>query len=206
MGSLSKKIDTLLPQSARENTSLNLEELIRSRVLISILFCSVAATVLALILFSILQFVTENDFTNPLIIAGTCFVVVMLIYLFYIKTGKLDATGMLYSLCFFIAVIVSVVLTGGYSSPVKQILVCSPVLAFLIGGRQEGLYNGVLVFVAGVILILLDATGFELLQIMPVEILPYLSASIWFITVLMLVICLYVYDLLLEDKRGMRPD
>jgi hypothetical protein len=199
-------LDPWLPPSIRDSASLSLEDLIRSRVLVCILLSSTLAALFALLLCIILDVVTRFSFINPIIIAAICFIIVLLDYLFFYKTGKLDASAILYSLSLFVACIVSVILTGGYQSPVKQVLICCPVISFLISGRQEGIYNAALIYVVGLALLVLDSMGFDMLQIMPNEILPYLSGAIWLITIVMIVVCLYVYDLLLEDKRSIRAN
>lgn len=125
-------------------------------------------------------------------------------YLYFYKSAKLESSGILYSLTFFVLCIVAIVLTGGYHSPVKQILIGCPVISFLISGRQEGVYNAALVFVAGITLLILDSIGFELIQIMSDDVMPYMSGMMWLITITLIVVCLYIYDLLLDEKRSIR--
>ena len=100
--------------------------------------------------------------------------------------------------------VISVVITGGYDSPVKQILIVCPVLSFLISGRQEGIYNAALIYVVGLVLLLFHVFDFSLIQLMPEATMPYLSGLIWLVTIVMVVVCLFIYDLLLEDKRDIR--
>ena len=199
-----KAIDPYLPPSIRESSVLSLEELIRARVLICCLATSAFFTLFAGVLCTIFHLVTTHDFSWPIIIAFVAFCVVCFDGLFFYKTGKLDAAAILYSLSFFLMCVISVVITGGYDSPVKQILIVCPVLSFLISGRQEGIYNAALIYVVGLVLLLFHVFDFSLIQLMPEATMPYLSGLIWLITIVMVVVCLFIYDLLLEDKRDIR--
>lgn len=199
-------MDPWLPPGIRTNTSLSLEGLIRSRVLVCILLFSIFITAFSLILCAVFQLATEHDFAKPIIISAVCCIMVGLNYLYFYRSAKLDASGIMYSLLFFLVVVVAVVLTGGYLSPVKQILLCCPVMSFLISGRYEGFYNAALVFVFGVALLILDSIGFNLIQILPAAIIPFISGITWFVTVMLTIMCLYIYDLLLEDMRRIRAN
>jgi len=199
-----KSIDPWLPPGIRNNTTLSLEGLIRSRVLTVIMISSMVTTAFGFFMCLFFQFITDHDFTNPIIISIVCFFLVGLDYLYFYKSAKLESSGILYSLTFFILCTVAIVLTGGYHSPVKQILIGCPVISFLISGRQEGVYNAALVFVAGITLLVLDSINFELIQIISEDAMPYVSGIIWLITITLIVVCLYVYDLLLDEKRSIR--
>jgi hypothetical protein len=202
--SVIKAIDPFLPPDIRDNNSLSLEGLIRSRVLTIILISSIAATVFSLVLFVFFQSITPLDFSNAIIISAISMAIAGLEYLYFYKSGRLDAAAVLYSLTLFIVSVIAIALTGGHQSPIRPMLLVCPVVGFLISGRQEGVYNAALVLVTGIIFLILDGIGFKLMQVMPETILSYISGMVWFITIVMIVVCLYVYDLLLEDKRSVR--
>lgn len=199
-----ENVDRWLPPGIRGNAAISLEGLIRSRVLICILLCSTALTAFSFLTFALLHLVTEHDFFRSLVFCFASLVLVSLNYLYFYKTAKLDSSGIFYSLAFFSVCVVSIVITGGYNSPVKQMLICCPVISFLISGRHEGFYNAALVFVVGIVLLILDQIHFPLLQIMPVEVLPYISGIVWLGAIVLIVLCLYIYDLLLDQKRSIR--
>jgi len=201
---LLKDIDRWLPPDLRDNAALSLEGLIRSRVLTCILVCSIVLTTFSFFTLSLLHLVTNHNFFRPIIFCLASLLLVCLNYLYFYKAAKLDLSGIFYSLSFFSVCVISIVLTGGYDSPVRQILICCPVISFLISGRHEGFYNAALVFVVGVVLLILDQINFELLQIMPTDILPYISGIVWLGTIVLIVLCLYIYDLLLDQKRSIR--
>ncbi len=199
-----KAVDPWLPPGIRNNAALSLEALIRSRILTCVLLCSIGVTIFSFVICSFLYLVTDYDFKNPVIFSTVCFAVVGLDYVYFYRSAKLESSGILYSLSFFIICVIIIVITGGNDSPVRQILVCCPVISFLISGRQEGFYNAALVFVVGVALLILDNIGFKLIQIMPDDILPHLSVIVWLVTITLIVVCLYIYDLLLDEKRSIR--
>jgi len=199
-----KGIDAWLPPGIRGNASISLEGLIRSRVLACILVCSIALTAFSFCTFGFLYLLTGHDFFKPLVFCFASLVLVCLNYLYFYKSSMLDSSGIFYSLSFVSVCVISIVLTGGYNSPVRQILICCPVVSFLISGRHEGFYNAALVFVVGVVLLTLDQIDFKLLQIMPDDVLPYISGLVWLGTIVLIVLCLYIYDLLLDQKRSVR--
>jgi hypothetical protein len=199
-----KGIDPCLPPGIRGNSAISLEGLIRSRVLACILVCSIALTAFSFLAFGLLYLLTEHDFFKPVVFCFASLVLVSLNYLYFYKSAKLDAAGIFYSLSFFSVCVISIVLTGGYASPVKQMLICCPVISFLISGRHEGFYNAALVFVVGVVLLILDQINFPLLQIMSADVLPYISGIVWLGAIVLIVLCLYIYDLLLDQKRSIR--
>ncbi len=199
---LIKAIDPYLPPSFRDNANLSLEDLIRARVLATIMFSAVAAILFTIVVLGTAQKISGNDFRSPLTIAGICSVVVLLNYVFFYKSGRLDASAILFSLTFFLATVICTILTGGFESPVRIMLVCTPVVAFLVGGRQEGIYNAALSFVVGMVLLFLKVYDFPMMQIMPADVLPYVAGLVWLLTLVLIVICLYIYDVLLEDTRN----
>jgi len=203
---LIKAIDPCLPRLFRVSTSLSLADLIRARVLVTIMVSAIAAIAFTLAVLVISQLVSGNDFSNSIIMACICLAVVILNYLFFYKSGRLDASAMLFSLTFFLTTVVSTILSGGYDSPVKIMLVGSPVVAFLIGGRQEGFYHAALSYVVGMVLLLLHVFEFPMMQIMPEATLPYFDGIIWMLVLVLVVVCLYVYDVLLEEMRNTSAD
>jgi hypothetical protein len=198
---LIKAIDPCLPRSFRDNNTLSLADLIRARVLVTIMLCGISSIVFSLLVLAISHLVSGQDFGNAMTIALICGVALILNYLFFYKSGRLDASAILFSLTFFLATIISTIITGGFDSPVKIMLVCTPVVAFLIGGRQEGMYNAALSYVVGIVLLILHVYDFPMMQIMPETVLPYLHGIVWLVAMVLIVVCLYVYDVLLEDVR-----
>lgn len=199
-----KGIDPFLPPDLRDNTVLSLEGLIRSRVLTVVLICSISLTAFSFLAFGVSYLFTGHDFFKPLLFCFASLLLVCLNYLHFYKTAKLDLSGIFYSLSFFTVCVISIAITGGYDSPVMQILICCPVISFLISGRYEGFYNAALVFVVGIVLLILNQINFPLWQIMPTDVLPYISGIVWLGTIVLIVLCLTIYDLLLDQKRSQR--
>jgi len=203
---LIKAIDPYLPPSFRESTNLSLEELIRARVLVSIMLSAMISVVFSMIVMGISDKASGSDFSNPLMMAAISGVVIVFDYVFFYKSGRLDASAILFSFSLFLATVVSIILTGGFDSPVRIMLICIPVIAFLVGGRQEGMYNAALSYVVGIVLLLLRVYDFPMMQVLPDSVLPYLSGIIWLLAILVIVVCLYVYDVLLEETRDTIAD
>lgn len=194
-------IDPYLPAAIRNNSTLTLEDLIRSRVLVSLVMGAAILITISLITLLISWYFTREDFTIPLVLAIFCIVLIGLNYVYFYKTGRLDSAGELFSLTVFLLAVVSVVLTGGFDSPTLPSLACIPVIAFLVGGRQEGIYNAALAFSFVIVLLVLHSYEFPMMQLLPEQVRLYLSGIIWFVTFSVIIICLYVYDVLLEETR-----
>jgi len=205
-GQLIRAIDPYLPPSFRENTNLSLEDLIRARVLVAIMLSAAVSVVFSIIVMAISDKASGSDFSNPLMMAAVSGVVIAFDYVFFYKSGRLDAAAILFSLSLFLATVISVILTGGFDSPVRIMLICTPVIAFLVGGRQEGMYNAALSYVVGIVLLILRVYDFPMMQVMPDNVLPYIAGITWLLAILVIVVCLYVYDVLLEDTRDTVAD
>jgi len=198
---LIKAIDPCLPLTFRESTNLSLEDLIRARVLVAIMLSAIVSTSVTIVVLFISQKLSRGDFSSPIIIASVTDVILILDYIFFYKSGRLDASAILFSLTFFLGVVISTILTGGFDSPVRIMLICTPIVAFLVGGRQEGIYNVALSFVVGMIFLVLKSYEFPMMQVMPENILTYMSGIVWTLALVLIIVCLYVYDVLLEDTR-----
>lgn len=196
-----RSIDPFLPPKILDDSNLRLDGLIRSRVLTALLLSAIAVTVMSVVTMVIASFINPEDFTTPIALGGASFVLVALNYLFFYKTGHLDASAMMFSLTFLVMDILSIILTGGFESPVMLMLLATPVVAFLIGGRQEGLYYAALSWITGTILMVFHAYDFPMMNLLTEDVQMYVWGIVWFVAITVIVVCLYIYDLLLEDMR-----
>lgn len=197
-----RSIDPFLPPSILDDSNLRLDGLIRSRVLTALLLSAIAVTVLSVGTIIIASFINPEDFTAPIALGAASIVLVSLNYLFFYKTGHLDASAMMFSLTFLVMDILSIILTGGFESPVMPMLLATPVVAFLIGGRQEGLYYAALCWISGTILMVFHAYDFPMMNLLTEDVQMYVWGITWFVATTVIVTCLYIYDLLLEDMRS----
>ena len=104
---------------------------------------------------------------------------------------------MVFSMTAFCSILAATVLTGGWDSPVRLLFLCCPVMSFLVGGKQEGIYVGALTMLCGLGLFYLNRIGWELFHIHRPENIEAIEFSIWIISMTLLISCVVVYDELL---------
>lgn len=196
-----RSIDPFLPPRIRDDSNLKLDGLIRSRVLTVLLLSGIVVTIMSIVTMGVAQIINPEDFITPISLGTLSLVLVSLNYLFFYKTGQLDASAMMFSLTFLVVDILCIIITGGFESPVMPMLLAMPVTAFLIGGRQEGLYYAAISWIAATILLVFYAYEFPMMNLLTEDVQAYMSGIVWFVAITIMVVCLYVYDLLLEDMR-----
>lgn len=192
-------IDTCLPPGLRDNSGMALNELIRARVLTGLLISGATLIVIMITTLAFCWLFSGENFLILMVVTVTALVLVLLNALFFYRTSRVNSAAILYSLTVFIVSVISIIMTGGFTSPAMPILICLPVLAFLIGGRHEGVYNAALTYATATILLILNAYEFPMMQLMAPAVALYMAGLTWFATLAVIVICLYVYDVLLEE-------
>ena len=197
-----RTIDFFLPRAIRENSSLSLVDLIRARILA----CSLASAVVIiwslLVSVCLLHYIFNKELSLAMIVVPIVTALSSIQYLFFFTAGKLKPSASLFALSFFVAISTCVFFSGGHYSPFIPILVCSPVIAFLINGKREGYYYAGLTLIFGFMLV-----GFDIIDLNPRQILKeenhfVASALSWFITLSLLVTSLTVFDFLLDKKKN----
>jgi hypothetical protein len=123
---------------------------------------------------------------------------VQIVVFYKIKSTMLSAV--IFSMIFFVASLGGVVVSGGWNSPVLILFFCSPAVSFLVDGREEGMYAGLRVCLCGAFLMLANKMGFLDFQVIEQKSIETVRLAIWVSSVIFLVSCLTVYDLLLESS------
>lgn len=191
-------LDRLLPDKVTTG-SVAIDLLTRARVQTAMLLISLSIVGLLFFVFLVLQLSATSDFTSALIALGPATFLLVLQCLFFYSSGRVEISGIIFSASFFLCVLLAVIFTGGWSSPVMQLFFCAPIISFLLAGRQEGFYTSALVVIGGFGLMWIDQTGFEFKQIMKPENRYYADAAVWFITSFLLISSLAIYDMMLEE-------
>jgi hypothetical protein len=199
---LGKTIDYFVPPKLRDNDALTQQESIRARVLIGLLIGSIGMLLISLIIMLIAWLISDESFLVPTVLSMLILVVLLSNGLLFYRNGRVDSAAAYFSLTTFIVILGSILLTGGYGSPAMLLLICVPIVAFLIGGRHEGIFNSALVYITATTLLILHAYNVPMMQLISDEVVLYLAGLIWFATTGAVVICLYVYDVLLEETQA----
>jgi len=113
-------------------------------------------------------------------------------------------SGLAFTNFYFLVIAILLILSGGYDAPSKTTLLTCPMIAFLIGGRQEGLQNTMITVLFGLGLLLLKQIEFDLPNIFRDED-PYVIFSVnWVISLLIIVACIIVYETELQNTHTLQ--
>jgi len=197
--SLSRWLDGLLPDAVLERPDSTLEMKIRARILLGLFLSNFSVCVALFIIFSLATLLTDKSFIGAITVISAIFVVLIMQAWMFRTVGNVSVSAIMFSMTFFAVTLIPVIATGGWHSPIKLLFFCAPVISFLVGGRQEGIYMATLVMCCGLALMLTSALDFQLFQMLPVENIQFMTAAIWVVSIVMLVSCLLVYDVILED-------
>jgi hypothetical protein len=184
---LADLVDNFIPYSIWR-TSPDPATIARARTLVAVLGFSIVTPTITLVLVLGLHFFTSYDFTPA--IASLIGIIVLLViqHMLFQASANLYITGIAFSVTFFLAMIVSTALTGGWSSPVIPLLFCSPIMVFLISGWREAEYAVLLTFTTGVAFMILDIMHISLPCLMHEANRPYAQGVVWFMACVILLL------------------
>ena len=194
-------LDSFIPLRIRENPHTTPLIQVQARILIAVLGFSILVPFLGMIIFIMLQATTEVDFTLALISMITVLILLMLQHLLFQASGNLYRTGLAYSIQFFVSVMLSVCITGGWHSPVLMLLLCTPVMSLLTTNYRTAVICSVIALFSGLSLWVLDINSIALLNIMPPETYSYTLAVIWFMASAVMLLLLTAYEWLMEIEQ-----
>jgi len=197
--SLSRWLDRLLPEAVLERPDSTLEMKIRARILLGLFLSNFCVCIALALVFILATLFTDKSFIGAITVISAIFVVLIMQAWMFRTVGNVSVSAIMFSMTFFAVTLIPVIATGGWHSPIKLLFFCAPVISFLVGGRQEGVYMASLVLFCGLALMVASAFEFQLFQMLPVENVQFMTAVIWVISIVMLVSCLLVYDVILED-------
>jgi len=128
-------------------------------------------------------------------LASITLVLLLQLAIFYYG-GSIRAASMFLTTTYFLVTLAAVVASGGYESPIVFLLLCSVMVSFRFGNREDGFMS--CIYVAGAILALvtLYVLGIPAVQMLHGIPRPAIFFIGWFSTLLTIVACLgtYTYD------------
>lgn len=205
--SIAQQLDRWLPERFEDNPLYKAETKIRARVLLGLYISSLVIILISFAVFLGLQIFSPHRFPMAFLCLAAMGVITAIQVLMFYRAANIGASAIIFSMVFFSSNLVLMILTGGWNSPVKQLYFCSPMISFLVGGRQEGLYTSGLVLVTGLCTLVAYKMDFQLFQIMRQENIDIAAAVVWVISINVLVSCFLVYDNILDAycKSGSAP-
>jgi hypothetical protein len=197
---LDRAMTRIIPSRLREELRDGSPEFLQVRALAVMLVISTLVSVLSSCTWLIVALMERGRLVDNALLVVTLAVTLLLLIetvLYYtLQNFRISATFMILS--YFVLAVILVVISGGYHSEIKMLLVTSPMIAFVIGGRQEGLVNTVFVFLIGIGLIVMDQAYIELINMFEDQNQYLVSGVCWSVTLMVVVTTLLVYDVELE--------
>lgn len=166
----------------------------RARALAAMLVTTTLTTFFWILVSPYLHFVSGKQLRPMLDVS---FVVLMILAgqtLFFYRFANVRLSAVFMTMSYFLILIVIVICTGGYDSPLKVLLLSSPIISFRIGGKEEGTMNTLLVALLGAGLIYAKYSGIYFVNIFPTVGEYFLATVAWLVTLTATVTCLMVYD------------
>jgi len=192
-------LDRLLPHYSEQRTSNKIENRIRARILVGLFFSSAIVITSCLFVFLLIHLFTDRNFSAALIILSITAIILGLQGFMFYRLGNVGTSAIIFSMTFFAVSFGAVIITGGWNSPARLLLFCSPMISFLVDGRREGFYITGLVLVVGLIMFLAQKFGWQFFQVMQGRNRNIVEVIVWVISINIMVTCLAVYDAILQD-------
>lgn len=201
------ELDNFIPERIREGFGTTPLMRVQARILVAVLGFSILVPFFGLVIFFMLQAITGIDFTAALISIIAVLILLILQHLLFQASGNLYRTGMAYSINFFISILVSICITGGWHSPALMLFLFAPVITLLTTGYRAAVFCTVIVFLTGLGLWVADVNDIRLPDVMPPEAHPYSLAVTWFMASAIILLLLTAYEWVMEVEQGVvRPD
>lgn len=182
-----------LPQGLKKNRTM--AERRRTRALaVLLIICTTTVWFWAGVL-SLMYLVW--DFDIRLNVYYSYFVGVILsaqVWGFY-RFANLRLAAMLFTLTYFLMSLSLVLMSAGYHSPNLVVLLSSPVVAFRVGGKDEGIMNSIFVGLAGLSLVVVDKLGVPMMNLLIGSDDGIFFAIAWTVTISIIATCLVTYNL-----------
>lgn len=114
-------------------------------------------------------------------------------------------SGLAFTNFYFLLAAIMLILTGGYHSVAKPFLLTCPIVSFLIGGRQEGIQNAIIVAVFCFAIAALDVLDFDLPDMFSGEN-PLLVFGVnWSVSLAVVATALLIYEIQLKKRFDGAP-
>lgn len=197
--SITQFLDRWLPDYTEQRSGNHIENKIRARILVGLLFSNLLIVFVTFQLFLILHLTTDSSFSNALVFLSCAGLVLALQTFMFYRLGNISASAMVFSMTFFVTTLAVMIATGGWSSPARLLFFCSPMISFLVDGRREGLYITGLVLVIGLIVLIAERSGWQFFQVINGKNGNIVEVVIWIMSINIMMTCLTVYDAILHD-------
>jgi len=196
-------LHSLIPVELRETLKPNTATYMRVRALTTMLVATTALSAVSNLLVGGAHLLFFPDMlAHDLVPLGILLLLALQTWLFY-KFNNYWISGLAFTNFYFLIIAVLLIISGGYESHGKAILLTCPMTSFLIGGRQEGMQNTVITILFCLTLFFLHSISFDLPNIFSTEN-PYMIFSVnWVTSISIITVSIMVYETELQ-KRSQR--
>ncbi len=196
-------LHALMPSRLQASLKTNTATYIRARSLTAMLLVSTFITAITTLLSGTIHWLLHPELLGQDLISLAVMLMVLLQTLMFYKYNNHWISGLAFTNFYFLVALIWVILSGGYDSPSKSILLTCPMMSFLIGGRQEGIQNTVAVMVVYLVMVFLHTIEFELPNLFETENPQLMFGANWITAIIVIASSLLVYEVELQ-KRGER--
>jgi len=193
-------IDSCVPASIKNNHKQTPEEWVRVRAMVAILAVSVLLPLLLLLVYTILQLATVNNFSKNIYILITTEVFVTSQLVYFQSYGNLRFTAGAYSVQYLLVIVATILFSGGWSSPVTILLLCSPMIAFMTISYRAALLHILLVLLITTTLLAMHLQGVHFMNVSEVANYPYTQMVAWGMTLLVFTLFLFIFEHLIRSR------
>ena len=192
---------SLIPKQLRETLVVHSPEYIKVRALSVLLFCFVLFQAIEIIFVSSWHVLHhQNLLKHELFSIGVFFIFALQSVLFY-RFGNAWLSALAFTSIYFLIVVIIIVMSGGYQSPMKILLLTCPFMAFVVGDKQEGVQTSFLVVLIGILLAFLDYIDFTTPNLFAEANPTFIFAIDMVITLTVTLLALTVYETALRKKE-----
>lgn len=191
---------SFIPPVLRENQ--NRAELVRARALMTIMIITtLMLTVGTLIIIGHHLFFDPGLLINDLVSVSLVLLFGIQVALFW-RFGNLWLSGTVFTLTYFMLFAGMVIVTGGAESPMLSTLLTYPVMAYLIGGREEGFQGALVTFLFVLGLTALSAIDFDLPNLIVNDNTRLIFSMNWVMALVIISFCIVAYENELRAQYG----
>jgi len=195
---------SMIPARLRETLSVTSATYVRVRALSIILVSVTLIIASSSAIMAIVHGLFHPQLLKNDIVSGIAVLLLLLQTTLFYRFNNYWISGLAFTNFYFLVIAVLLILSGGYDAPSKTTLLTCPMIAFLIGGRQEGFQNTLITLSFGLGLMLLKQIEFALPDIFHDED-PYVIFSVnWTISILIIVACIMVYETELQKSHTLQ--
>jgi len=191
---LSLLISKVFPFPKKLKPERGTREYRRVRALSAMLITLTVVSFIALLVLCSMTVSPEKQLTNNIAATAAAFLLMFSQLIVFFRFANVRLSAMLLTISYFFIVVGVVIGSGAYDSPNKVLLLSCPIIAFRVGGREEGVVNSCFVGLLGLIFIFARHHGFEVENYFG-NLGVYTSSAIaWVVTVAVIATCLAAYD------------